>query len=627
MRRWYRYAGQGTKSWLTAIRKIKHAPGIWQDMIPATQPSTDRASWRVSLLLAVTLAILLTLTRTLAEWPALRLLRLPDNDDMMRLAQIRDWIGGQRLNDLMQYRLGPPGGAPMHWSRLADAVPAAMILTLTPLVGAHWAEVSAVIAWPALLLFLYLLLAAHIATTLGGRAARPVAILLAAIAFPTIILFVPGRIDHHALQIVLIFALAAGLIGRPSTANGAAMGLIAVATLAIGLESAPELVAAMAGLGCLWLTGNAAEDARARGFGATLLLGTGLMLAFLHPDAWPRQWCDGFTPASTSAALALGAGWVALGLAGRRARGWRMRLVAAALIGAVVALSVMQTSMVCLAGPYDALHPFLKQAWMANVSEARGLFFEQNSPGTILAFGALSTIGSLAAIVQAVRSADRRWIAFAVLLCISLIAAIAQVRVTYILAGLATIPMAVRIAASNDRADLFRRLGWWAAGSGILWYLMGVGLDRIVARPEAQARRIYDDCVRAAPFLMVGRLPTGTIMAPINDGAYFIGLTRHHVVAAPYHRNNSGNLASYRFFLGSPDRAQAMARRWAIDYVAVCPGDLREHNIERLRAGSLIELLQRGDTPAWLVPVATGGTLRAFRVVDAERLSNGGGGD
>lgn len=596
-------------------------------MNPASRPPGDRASWRRPLLLAVALTILLTVARTLADWPALRLLRLPDNDDMMRLAQIRDWIGGQRPNDLMQYRLGPPGGAPMHWSRLADAVPAAMIVALTPFTGSHWAEVSAVIAWPALLFCLYLLIAARIAATLDGPAARPVAILLAAIAYPTMILFVPGRIDHHALQIVLILALAIGLAGRPSVANGAAMGMIAAATLAIGLESAPELVAAMVALGWMWTTGNTGEDARARGFGAALLLGTGSMLVFLHPDAWPREWCDGFTPASTGAALALGAGWLALGLLGRRVTGWRMRLVPATLIGTFVALSVTRTSMVCLAGPYDALHPFLKQAWMANVSEARGLFFAQNTPGMILALGALSTIGSLTALKQAARSGDRRWIAFALLLAISLIAAIAQVRVTYILAGMATIPIAGRIATLTGDHALLRRLCWWAAGSGVVWYLIGVGIDSQVAPSDAQARGIHAECIRAEPFLAVGRLPTGTIMAPIDNGAFFIGLTRHHVVAAPYHRNNAGNLAAYHFFLGSPDRARGMARRWAIDYVAVCPGDLRERNIQRLRAGSLIEQLQRGDTPAWLAPVATGGTLRAFRVIDAGRLSNRGGGD
>lgn len=585
-----------------------------------TPSSIRRTPWWVPLLLAIGLTVLLTVAKTASDWTALHRLRLPDNDDMMRLAEIRDWIGGQRFNDLTQYRLGPPGGAPMHWSRLADAVPAAMIVALRGTLGTQLAEIVAVIAWPALLLFLYLLLAARIARALDGARAMSIAVLLAAIAFPTVILFVPGRIDHHALQIVLTFALVASLTGTASFANGAAMGLFAAASLAIGLESAPELVAAMAALGWLWLLGDRREDARALGFGLTLLGATGVMLAFMRPDAWPAEWCDGLTPASTSATLALGAGWAVLGVAGHRITDWRNRLVLAALVAATVAYSVLSTSRVCLAGPYDALHPFLKQAWMSNVSEARGLFFQQNSPGTMLAFGALSAVGSIAAVVDAIRTRNRHRVAFAILLGISLIAAIAQVRVTYILAGLATVPIAGRIAGLEGPEHLLRRLGWWAAGAGLLWYMAAGAIDSARARPEPRARQIYAACVRALPFLAVGREPRGTIMAPINDGAYFIGLTPHHVVSAPYHRNNAGNMASYRFFLGTAEQARTMAARWKIDYVAVCPGDLREANIDRLRHGSLIDLLQRGGTPDWLEPIRTGGTLRAFRVRDARRL-------
>ena len=97
------------------------------------------------LLLAVAIALLLTAAWTCKDWSNLWLLRLPDNDDMARLAQIRDWINGQGFNDLMQHRLGPPGGASMHWSRIPDLVPAALILLLTPLLGSHGAELAMVV--------------------------------------------------------------------------------------------------------------------------------------------------------------------------------------------------------------------------------------------------------------------------------------------------------------------------------------------------------------------------------------------------------------------------------------------------------------------------------------------------
>ncbi len=581
---------------------------------------TPHRFWPV-MLLALGLVVLLSAAWTIKEWAALRYLRLPDNDDMMRLAEIRDWIGGQAFNDLTQYRLGPPGGASMHWSRLADAVPAAMILALAPLLGTQGAEVAMVVAWPALLFLCYLLLAARIADRLHGFAARPIAVILAALAFPTISLFIPGRIDHHAIQIVLILALVERLLQRPSYATGAVMGLIVAASLAIGLESAPEVVAVMAALGWLWLTGDVAEDRRALAFGIALAGATAFMLAFMHPYVWPSIWCDGFTPASTSAALALAAGWGALGLAGPRLRGVGPRFAVAALTGCIVAWSISRTSMVCLAGPYDALTPFLKRVWMGNVSEARGLFVGQDTLGTVVAYGTLSLIGSALAVVQAIRGGwrARTAVAFAIVLAISALAAILQIRVTYILAGLAAIPFAVAIAVTRGAPDKMpRRLLLWLLGAGVTYLAISKQMDAVLAQPVMVVRANVGRCTTAEQFVAIAHEPRGLVAAPIDLGSYLIGMTPHHVWAAGYHRNNSGNMTAYRFFLAPPDRAAAIARRAGVDYVALCPDIMHETELAPYRPGSLVEALQAGRVPTWLEPVALPGTMLFFRV--RERL-------
>ena len=38
-----------------------------------------------------------------------------DNDDIMRLVEVRDLLGGQSWFDMMQYRLGLADGTLMHW--------------------------------------------------------------------------------------------------------------------------------------------------------------------------------------------------------------------------------------------------------------------------------------------------------------------------------------------------------------------------------------------------------------------------------------------------------------------------------------------------------------------------------
>ncbi|HLW92521.1 MAG TPA: hypothetical protein VKS78_14645, partial [Roseiarcus sp.] len=43
-----------------------------------------------------------------------------NTDDAMRMVEVRDWLAGQAWFDLHQYRLDPPGGVFMHWTRVLD---------------------------------------------------------------------------------------------------------------------------------------------------------------------------------------------------------------------------------------------------------------------------------------------------------------------------------------------------------------------------------------------------------------------------------------------------------------------------------------------------------------------------
>ena len=66
-----------------------------------------------------------------------------DNDDVMRLVQVRDLLAGQSWFDLTQARLGLEGGTLMHWSRLIDLPIAALISVFRPIVGTVQAETLA----------------------------------------------------------------------------------------------------------------------------------------------------------------------------------------------------------------------------------------------------------------------------------------------------------------------------------------------------------------------------------------------------------------------------------------------------------------------------------------------------
>src|ERR1700712_5265613 len=105
---------------------------------PAARP-TDRFErfvaerWR---LLTLLFWIGTAITLLAMKWAGIHWFALGDTDDNMRFDQVRDWLNGQGWYDLRQYRLNPPAGFSIHWSRLVDLPLAAMMLARTPPFGA-----------------------------------------------------------------------------------------------------------------------------------------------------------------------------------------------------------------------------------------------------------------------------------------------------------------------------------------------------------------------------------------------------------------------------------------------------------------------------------------------------------
>lgn len=54
------------------------------------------------------------------RWAPIHWFALPDTDDNLRIMQVRALLAGQGWFDLRQYRLDPPLGANIHWSRLVE---------------------------------------------------------------------------------------------------------------------------------------------------------------------------------------------------------------------------------------------------------------------------------------------------------------------------------------------------------------------------------------------------------------------------------------------------------------------------------------------------------------------------
>src|SRR5579859_2515278 len=218
-------------------------------------------------------------------------------DDAMRLAEVRDLIGGQGWFDLFQHRMDPPGGTSMHWSRLIDAPLAALILLLKPLVGMHSAEAVTLYLWPALLFAVALVLVAAIARRMTNSLIPVIpAVVLAVLCLPALVHFRPGAIDHHNAQIDLLLAmiLLAAQLER-SAVKAALCGLTGSLSLAIGIEMLPAIGAVGVAVFGLFVWRGAEVARQAGAFGAGLAASSLLLAPALLPSSsWTAQACDAF---------------------------------------------------------------------------------------------------------------------------------------------------------------------------------------------------------------------------------------------------------------------------------------------------------------------------------------------
>jgi hypothetical protein len=557
----------------------------------------SRRTATIDALLAGALACVLTAAWTWRDWGDLSVLRLPDADDLMRLQQIRDWLGGQAFSDLTQYRLGA-GGVAMHWSRLADLVPAAIIWALEGSIGRHQAELAAVIAWPAMLLAAVIALTARIARVVGGAdVARP-AMIVGAIAFPASTLFLPGRIDHHGLQLVLLLLIVLMATGRASIGAGLVAGVSTALSLVIGIEMAPLLAAAAAISVAEWTTGGEAERNRLIGFGTGLgaaTLGASLVFRTL---AWTYPACDGFTAIVARAAMLAAIVPIALAWFGRRARA-RVRVLLGFSGAIALAVALAMTAPECLS-PYGNVDSLLQQLWLRRVAEAQGLF--DAPPSTALGYVGLTTAGILASIWFAMRTHDRGWTSLLTLQVVAAAVTVAQLRGAYAGALLAAPALGALIVEAR-RVGALALVGAWAVSAGTFYPLAAQ------AMPRSETGAVGASCTAPDVIAALGKLSPGVVMAPIDTGAPAIASTDQRLIAGAYHRDGVGDLAMYSFYRGAPEAARTIAERWHVRWVVACDGFAGV-------SAPFARRLERGAVPGWLhevVRVPSGG--RIFAVV------------
>src|SRR5436305_11712175 len=217
-------------------------------------------------------------------------LTLADTDDAMRLAQLRDWLGGQDWFDMRQTRVA--GGYESHWSRLIDAGLGGTLWVFDLFAEPELSERLKRTIWPMLWLLPTMAGTAAIAWRIAGREAALIALLLAVVGLPAFHQFRPGRIDHHNVQIALsVLAVAATVWSDRVRWAAVAAGAVTGFAMAIGLECLPYLLVCAVAFAVRYVVDpNGARGAAAYGLALAAASVAGFFVV-VGPDHWARGEC------------------------------------------------------------------------------------------------------------------------------------------------------------------------------------------------------------------------------------------------------------------------------------------------------------------------------------------------
>ena len=305
------------------------------------------------------------------RWAAIRGFALGDTDDNLRMAQVRDLLGGQDWYDLRQHRLDPAhGGANIHWSRLVDLPIAGLILALRPILGGVDAERWAVAIAP-LFAFLPMLFGLALVTRrLVDPRAVPLVLATILFAMSTTGMVQPLRLDHHGWQLAFLAIALAGVADPKRTRGGLTLGLASAASLAIGLEMLIYL-ALLGGATVLFWVAERSERERLLAYAVSVSGGTALSFLLFASYANRAALCDALSPVWLGDALAAGA--VMVGLAMVRADRWTVRLGLAVAAGAALIAFHAFASPHCLQR-LEGVSPEATELWLSHVREARPIY-------------------------------------------------------------------------------------------------------------------------------------------------------------------------------------------------------------------------------------------------------------
>ncbi|OCI91841.1 hypothetical protein A6U86_20190 [Rhizobium sp. AC27/96] len=585
------------------------------EAVPAARKASSR--WSHPILVPLIYGILLIVAqlvihRHLADYVG------PDNDDAMRLVEVRDFLAGQGWFDMMQYRLGLDGGTLMHWSRFIDLPIAGLIVFFRMFFSPEGAEAAALTVWPLILILPLMFFMSLTGRRIAGVEGMHFSLILTTFFILLSPRFVPGSIDHDNVQLGLVALTVAMLADENYRPRSFAIAAVALAIqLGIGAETTPFVAVACMAVACLWAWDGEAFAPAAKAFALTMTLAVGgAFFSLVPPRLYSMVTCDNLSLGFYSI---VSVGCVGLLLAALFASQLSRigRMMALAAIGAAVFATVLAIAPQCLRNPLADLDPMLVDLWLSKVTEAQSIFSVfRTQPDTFAAFYATGFLAMIVCSFRMLRGDRVRLHAVLMaLIAVNWAITLVQVRGAEFSNLLAIPPLALLLAelrriSAADSEDVGAAFFYvvtalmsvpvvWAVG-GTLAHKGVVNSFSVAAPAKAEETA---DCASREALAPIAGLQPGVIAAASNMGAPLLRFTPHRTLSGPYHRDPDGMLAELHIGLAKPVEAEALLREAHVTLVGFCKGDPQVELLSERNPQGLYAQLSAGRVPTYLEPI------------------------
>jgi len=548
------------------------------------------------------------------SWSSITSLHLSDPDDVLRLIQVRDLLGGQSWFDVTQYRVDAAGGGvAMHWSRLVDLPLAITIWALTPIFGIALAETIALVAIPLITLACVMLLASRIAWRMWGDEEAIFTALVIVISIPVLFQLSPMRIDHHGWQLACALVALNGLFARSARLGGWVIGGGFATWLSISIEGLPLAAIVFVVLALRWLRDPAAKVWLESAIQSLAIVSVALF-ALTRGFGDLAQYCDAISPVHLAM---FGWGAIILTLLARTKRPTLgLILTGFACAGGGALAMMLSAAPQCVSGGgFAQVDPLVADVWLSNVLEGRPLW--EQVLAIALQYLAAPLIGIYTAIQLGARSHDGLrafWRDYALILGGALAISVFVARTGAVACVLASPLVAWQLRRWLKAIRLMENpLPRMAAMIGVACALLPAmpALLLTSAMPvRASVGGAADVPIRVADCRVqdardvLAELPQAEIYALLDIAPELLLVSDHSVVATGHHRGHKAMKVLIETAIGTAEEAREALQIRGSRYVAMCPSLHEARTYTRIAPEGFVPQLAQNNVPDWLEPVA-----------------------